>query len=1268
MKQLADVIEITIQQKKHLQVEQQLNDFRDASPLITALQKQGSKELITILAQAQECSLRALARLTHGTDFTLLIESFLIKNSKDLELVQRNRLTQLLLQPDFSGWLARKIDSLIEQSATLISLKLLRLISAHYANELHRLTDLRTCISSYSSTTHLDIFWTVCHYYQDLLRKDLFSPVSNTYILLFYKVLHTMDLANQIEFINGLSQEHLLLIVDHCLSASNQKDNEKHQIYSELLFLLCSQYVLPNTEYLVKVKARLNQHDLYLFDTLAQYELAKKELPSEQTSPINLNHGSFWVQQILTSPRFVAHSSPTVLKKLSARYGLFLLTLTPTEFNEFSSLNSAHSSYMEDFQERMVRINQQLNQHPEAKTYWLAKRYHLLKFGLERTVQALFYQLEGICTQQQNEPLENDKLFTADNALRILYGYYCQIYENVRSDIFLLIIDHAYCSVLKTTIECRSDQHLPWIKRKLSPFFESLPLTIRQKEVDLYNSAGQKIGFIVESNQALTFVDDEPISLAQTQAVQINEVVYNIEGQELGYLTPSGELRTVKKIEQHICTHILNKVPIIELQHAPKGLELLVQHALFENSLELLTLKEQINLSSSKTLWLERKVSQALQETEKTIDFGLFKSMVCEFSTDTLFSVLAHVKNQTNAFQLFHNILNQENQRNLLFSGLYESDFQQFLKRQDASICLANYLINFYNNTWFAEGLLHFAHFSKKHHMDHLLSEALDALTEFPEGKRQDLLQRLITTEDCAAVVLKEFFNDCTSNPVQEVQNPEISKVTRYFNKQLVVKSLHILNNTSHWDGTSQYKLLLHVLNNNHVSLFPAHDINLISQSTWQNNELDEMALFISRHLGKKRALDKEHVIGHRILGELLFICPKFGQTTLFYYKNKLNKSLARLSFTRTFLEKLIDKFCIPECFKEQIADDSVRMKSWLNEQNSLTIKDDCVLREWRILVLKTWKENNKKKLPALCAYLLIYAGKRKPLLNLLQDYFTVFKNHNEYLHPVTQLLQQFPDRDLSFALFDALEVAVIEQADILDGTVLSDMAHYYINKIVNTDLKSPEAELSLLTYFGQNKHYEVVQKGCEELIKICDDEELKKRLMKGATEALVEASLRSSLDSFFFVIIKVFKRLWYYGFNAEKNASNIVTFCDDATPGPTRKKSSNDIKIPENSMRTRNAHLGFKEKRANFINLLRTIKLCSINKSFEMQPFKAKHTLFTNTDKAETIKLPTMPGRPIDLVAELSSGSRNIGRFLDPADTPREPDKTFIPCKKNSY
>ncbi|HAZ7573644.1 hypothetical protein OQJ02_00430 [Legionella sp. PATHC032] len=1171
---------------------EQLNNYSDAKPIIIALKERGAKDLIQILEQADERSLLAFSYLAKDTDLNVLIETFLVKNNQDLDLVNRNHLVQFLRQPDLAGWLTRFLDSLIGESVNALSIRLLLTLTAP-VKAIDRLKGARASLAQYPFSIDLQAMQAVFNFYQYELKRDLFSPESHLVVQLLYDLLKNSELDKQQEFFQGLSQETVLLIVEYCIAEYNKTTGEEKQNCKNLLTKLCSAFSGSSQDFLGKIRARINQLDPYLFETPQLYQLASDLITQLCNSGTELLSSSP-IGLLLSKPQFVGVCTPKVLKQLIERYGLYTLTLNQMDYRKDLCFKE-HAPYFDEINEHMAQIERNLLIHPEARSFWLDKKYSLLQFRVETSKSALLHQMECLLEANKVGDEVNNK------GLDVLCHYYILNYPNLRSDLFLKVINHIYSRFFSkgnNKTEARIEL-LHWLKQDFL-LIDKLPKELdRKKEIFLYNSAGKKIGFLNESNVAMTFVNEEIVLLARTGAMDINEPLYDQEGLILGYLTEGSCLRRESSIHKNAAALVLGGLPKSDLENSSFGLEALLHNVLFENSIGVLYQCESICSDANKRIWLNNKLLKEIQEAPGEIPTSVLYPLLDHFEDETVFELLGTIRNKTNALELFHYILNRDSRRSILLNGLYESDFQRFLEHQGADICLADYLVNYYDKPWFSEVLLRFAYHGKKYKKPDLLSRALTFITkEVSQDKEQEticdaVLDHLINSEACAVLVLREFLSDRTHNSIQKVNNPEIGKVSQFFNRRHIVSLIAQLNKTSYWEQNAQYKLALHILANQHGRLFSETDFDPGSTQAWQGNELKELACFTSRHLCKKRPFDNKHDIGYRVLGELLFRCANSGIASLFYKQKTLNRAITRLSITEPFLVRMVDKLWMPKGIRELYGKSLFFKGSWFDDPAFLQkeLKDHPPLLDWGHFIKQTWNKRDKqKKSPIICTYLLSYTGKKNVLSRLLQDYFNSFQGMPDYIRPVSQLLRLFPQRDVSAVIYDVLEAEMIKKPQLLDRQILNDMAFYYGKQLTGKDTCHPVAGINLLMYWGQNKHYSLVRRGCELLVRDCEDKGVKKRLLSAAKEAEVEQDLSSSVQAFYFGLIKFFKRLWHYGFNTENNSSKMIKFCDDPTPGPTRKQAGAFVNAPAAESRTNSQSLTFAEKRKQLINLLATI------------------------------------------------------------------------------
>ena len=1074
-----------------------------------------------------------------------------------------------------------------------MSLTVLMLVFTSRINEQDTMVELRNYLARYPFSIHLETMRGIVYLYYHKVQEDPLAPLNEAFIFLLHDLIFRIDLTEQSELIQGLSRECLLLVIDQCLKGCTSQDLEVQQVCYALLEVCCSESVITNKETLSLIKTRLGQPDAFLFETSELFELAKEAIVAEKDSSEDPFYGA-WIERLLTSPRFAAVSTPKVLKQLCDRYRLMVTSLNQSEQSHLMTSFQHHIPQHDKLQVSLIQLNQNTVDFPGKREGWLSERNLLVESISSSLVNALLLQLEDGCELQKFCELP-----AAEKAFATLYRYYTQMFPILRNDLLLRAVDCAYSPMRDDITELEMDQRsvmLGWAKRYLPQDLSVQTSLPREEKVVLYNSLGQEIGFLNESNHAVTFVDGALVLMGAANGVAVNDPVYDEQGSVIGYLTQSGQVRSADLQQKNRCAYLLALVPIKDLEQSSDGLELLIKNMLFEDSIEVLYVGDYQVVDSEKRLWLEWRLSSVIKKTELVITPKTFDFLVNYHSDETIFTLLSSI-NEVNALSLFHAILRNEKKRDVLFAGLFASEFNLFMGigEYDSVLRFLDYLLDYHDKSWFVKGLVCFATYAKKQKNHGLFYVALDMLSEI-DGKDEEqrtkvdkILQKLVGSEESAGIILNQFLDVSTQ---MEAQDPQVMAVAQYFDKKHLIVALETLNNTSNWENSSLYKLVLHIFAAQYAHLFPAKELNRTTEQSWQPKELNILAQFIMRHLAKRSSLDLDFTLGHKILGELIFRSASSGQISLFYNKKVFNPAIARLSFTRSFLEQLVDKFWIPEGIKEQFTSTLSRIKAWFDELSPLKkeLEPHQMLMDWRHLIKQTWNDIDKKKLPIICAYLLNFSGSKKPLLFLLRDYFNTFHQEPEYLHPVVKLLSQFSQRDVSAVLFDALEAVAIKKPYLLDKTMLHHMAHYYTKKIKNQEVQSPQAELDLLTYFGQNKYYFLVQKGCEVLAKGCDDKIVTKQLLKAANEARVENDLSASIGRFYFGFIKLIIRIWYYGFNAEKKSSGIIKFCDDPSPYPPRKRAVEQVEKPIVAGKVANTYLEFSEKRKQLIRLLATI------------------------------------------------------------------------------
>lgn len=1156
-----------------------LADYQQAWPVIVALQKTENNDLLQVLNHAEPQALIAFGRLTEGTDLPLLVNTFLAKENNDLELIDRNRLFQFLRRPDLIVWLSAYLDSLVSQPSHILSLKLLVLIFSPTDKKMAQFAEIGSLLRENSFSLSAEVIHLVIHYYFRIAQEPSYLA-SNEFLGLLHELMQRMDRANEEQLIAGLAPEYFQFVIELCLRGCVNKDvniqlNSKH-----LLSRIGLAVTTGNRDLMQKY---LGQPDSYLFDNDPSLGVLARNF-------ITATAGT-WLECLLTSPHFVAACTPRVLQRLIDRYYLFTLTLSLDDYRALLLSFGEELPYQEEIQVRL----RQSSHHGDKKNQFY-------EFCSDRIIHALLIRLEEACDQEKSRDIT-----TATRALVTLYGYYgLTISGLVRTDIALCSAEYFYQPCMRPLKKGKSILEA-WYKKNLFPSLRKEWHLERKKNLLLHDSKGQKIAFLNEYNQVVTLDDQGAVLLADTGLWQVTDPLYDNSGSIIGYLTETGQMRHDRPEQKNISACFLAQVPIKTLEQSAHGLLLLFQNVLCEESIDMLY--QLIPYADPKRLWVEERISAVVKEANYRLSSNNLNAIVRHHNDNALFALLAALRYPANVISLFHGLVSNDRTRDLFLKGVFAIQVHQFLHQYGAVECLAYYMARFYSEPWFNQGLKPFAQYATVHKKESLLGEVLDLLAIDQQEVVDRLLMHFVNSESSAAVVLQEFFNDRAAAISQPIKSPVIHNVVQHFRKKHLIAALQILNTMPQWEDSALYKLVVYILTLQYDSLFQEKRVT----SSWHDSELRDLTGFVTRYLEKKCPLDQDSTLGFRILGDLIFRTAQAGQTALFYRNKTFNAGMARLSLTRSFLERLVDKFWIPDGIKEQFADVVARIRLW-SDDHSLLQKEMAgihPLTDWRHLIRQTWNEINKRKLPVICAYLLNYSGPKKPLACLLRDYITTFQHARDYLYPVGKLLEQFPQREVSGIIFAVLEIMVIKDPSLLDKNILHSMG-YYLGRKKGTSNREPfEDELNLLIYFGQFKHYLLVQAGCAELAACCDDPNVIKRLAKGANEARVEADLSLKKGYFYFTLIKFVKRLWHYGLNAQKNLSGIIRLCDDNTPPPERFRHAQEVKTPVAKTTAHNTYLDFPEKRKQFISLLAAMKQCSSPAALITRASKSSQSLF---------------------------------------------------------
>lgn len=305
-----------------------LNDYINAWTLISKLQ-QNPEAVLKILANADISALNAFARLAADRpehEINHLVQAFLIENSNDLIAYDKSPIVRLLRKPDFKQGLSQYLSFLMEQFNILLQIK----ISLYNCNKSvtlrQQLFELSCVTENNGVAINLATRWKIVDLYQHVLAQNRLIKKAQSFILLFQNLLLTLPTDERCRFIQGIDSDHLFLIVEHCLEGSVSTVKEYQNICFNLLILLCSENLVSDETNLEILQIRLHQMDVCLFDSKDFHQLAEKMVQEEAFKKNSELFETIWIQKLISSPHFIAASTPKILKQLIDRYYLYVLS------------------------------------------------------------------------------------------------------------------------------------------------------------------------------------------------------------------------------------------------------------------------------------------------------------------------------------------------------------------------------------------------------------------------------------------------------------------------------------------------------------------------------------------------------------------------------------------------------------------------------------------------------------------------------------------------------------------------------------------------------------------------------------------------------------------------------------------------------------------------------------------------------------------------------------------------------------------------------
>ncbi|VEG90020.1 ankyrin repeat domain-containing protein [Legionella spiritensis] len=1066
-------------------------------------------------------------------------------------------------------WLDSALNHLDHQQKRALSIHALTTglyLNEHRAKE--RLRHLTALLENHSGSIDSHAMVRIIQSYLPLLKEDVTSDGSQLFIMTLHNFFEHTRLSVVNKVIASLDTELLDLITQYCLQNLSTTDLETQTACRSVMTLLC-QASESDSAGLKQIKHRLGHQDLDIIHDKTLKKIATSVLTEDKASLLEHTINGVWIQRLLTSPRFVSACSPQTLQELVERYRLVSLTLKQDEFNRLNSGLRQKMAFYRHHNNCLTRLEHRIKDSGQSVTALLEKRQRLLQFRASDSIRALLTQLEDNCFE-----LRKDNPDRANAALNVLYTHYNNHLSGLRSDWLFKIADFVVTRSIgsKGDIAIAQNTLSGWLQRYLPhKTFEQHELS-RKTAVFLYDINGKKIGFINESNRAMTFIDDEPRSFIELPGYRPGTLFYDRNRTIMGELTPSGEIKRENIFQKHTSALLVAKVPGDQLSQSPASLNLLIADILNENDLDKLYNES----DSEKQSWIEEKIYGYLKTCRKILHIDCFKIIIDRYSRDTVYSLLAVMPSAANAHHLLEVMLTHEDTRHELFSSERQNQFHTYLKNHNAPLIFAQFLLNHHNKPWFSQGLQAFATFAKETGQADLLIDALHRLHKHTckhktvrEEQYDRVLTALLDGEEISSVIWKDFLNADQTSIIQNVDN----RLAMFFKRRHCTPNIIKLNEQSDWSQSYQYRLILLILDKQRDEFFRQQELRYDKKNCWTARELGQYSHFVKMHGKTTAQIDRKNTIADYLISELVFRCANFGDNSLFYTTDKkFDGDFARKNLHRSYLNAIAARHYLPDSLTNLCK----RLKNWFNrapKQSRLVIEElkaNQAIIDWKKVNDQTWDVNNSMtSLPIITAYLVNYSGSKDPLVRLITDYCThpEFQKNSANFYPLTNVMIHLPDRDVSACLFSVLEDILSTAPELMDYTIFSHLASCYANRHVKRDMTPHEQQLALTKHFGLQQKYALVQRCCHlsrENQRHNKEPGVIQLIKKIETEARTEQKLGQHIGKWYFNLWQFVKRFWHYGHKGINHPTEFVTFCDSNSSYTTPIKSPDNIRTPE--------------------------------------------------------------------------------------------------------
>jgi|GEM_PF-5660624 len=1106
-------------------------------------------DLISFLSEQDESILLQFKKLcvnAHCHDFTIFLD--LILNAKEHNLSLINLISvDINTGENITHWLEQVTEKLQRHSTRTFSLMtLIKSISSHKESIHSTLRLLEQYKINLNAQTISQLILSFEPALNSTQRRDKISALYG-----IEKLLNATTLDTAYSALEKLPENLIENIIQTCLLNLNHAESKS--LCRNLLSLICQNFHIGNPIALKLIKNKLGSQDLDILGSELLITLANDILHKTMSTLEDFTIDGIWIQRLITSPEFVAACPPDILRALIERYRLISLTLKQDELNSLIK----NMPNFEKIRAQEEEINEALKGEAGQKSFearrknLLEKSKRLLNFKADSSISALLTQLEEEC-----EKLSDSNPDLANSALNTLHKYYANDLPGLRDDFFYRVSSFIYNNTAGESgdIANARDTIKNWVISFLDhPNFVQQQLLCKQNSVTggqvLYDESGKEIAHLSESNDVLIINVDGSLSpvfnhksIGLGVAIYQGMPFYNANQRMVGLLTKSGKLQQKQEtiFQPNTSALILAHQTKDELIEEPVALKLLFSDVFNECALSALL----ENCEPEHSEWINDQIQLHLIDQGNAIPAKNMHTLVKKFPATTIFPLLFKTKNTENACELFAAILASPTMSKQLFEEDNLKTFLQFTAQHDAKELFADYLVKHHKKPDFLKGLIAFSQIDQQD----LLSESLHILninayehkTLAPETY-ESVMASLLASEASSEILWKNFLKaDLLTKINPAVDHPGFSS---FFFKHHCMPLLKQLEKNPDWTNSYQYRMLLTILGHQHEKIFPNEELRYSTVLGWSADEIADVTKFAKRHIHCTKTPDENQTIGNRLIDELVIRCANFGNVSLFYKSNTLDVQIATKNTYRAAIRNIL-----PGSVNNLLT----RLINWVNKKEPdrafEELKKEQAIIDWQKLRDITWSNSkNHAVLPFISEYLMNYAGSTQHLEKLLNDYCDMAKQQNNplLLHNLSHVLLKFPDRDVSKCIFNVLINFFLKNGDFVDITIYTELSSYSLHH----DDKYFEKEINIINYLGQIKQYGLVKKCCELILssRIRDEKpELANRIEKALLESTVEAQLDMHREEWYFTFYSVIKRWWNYGFNAAKNVSGLVKFCDE--------------------------------------------------------------------------------------------------------------------------